>query len=81
MSCVIKTKNIENRTNVVGADPQNTMKAPRPIVGLAKERNDFGSDLVPWIQVTGITISGCSSKSAEKMGFIRLIRRMNFVIN
>jgi len=28
------------------------------IKNISKERNDFGSDLVPWIQVTGITISG-----------------------
>jgi PmbA protein len=28
------------------------------IKNISKERNDFGSDLVPWIQVSGITISG-----------------------
>ena len=28
------------------------------IKNISKERNDFGSALVPWIQVTGITISG-----------------------
>ena len=28
------------------------------IKNISKERNDFGSDLVPWIQVRGITVSG-----------------------
>jgi PmbA protein len=28
------------------------------IKNISKERNDFGSDLVPWIQVKGITVSG-----------------------
>ncbi len=33
----MKTKNIANETNVINADPQNIMKVPRPVVGLAKE--------------------------------------------
>jgi PmbA protein len=28
------------------------------IKNISRERNDFGSDLVPWIQVRGITVSG-----------------------
>jgi PmbA protein len=28
------------------------------IKNISKERNDFGSALIPWIQVKGITVSG-----------------------